>query len=247
MTKQEVIQGMMRNEKIFVIFSLRTRMPFVACDPETFDDQIYLYLTEEEATAEAKRMTDAGDPVGVYVMTTQAFLPFYMNLYFIGINRIIAGQNTDSCYAIQLTEFVRRELKDNDPMNPRTVENPELSLTMLYFIQELAKKTPDKKAIADLDEEMKADFHRAKFLMPFQEDNNGILLEKDGHKYQPLFTDFFEFDKFSRGKKLKVLVVETTKLIQNFPKNAEGVAINPSGVNVVLNIGINRNNETAEV
>ncbi len=107
MTKQEVIQGMMKNEKIFVIFSARTRMPYVVCDPETFDDQIYLYLKEEDAQAEAKRLLESGEPVSVFVLTTKGFLAFYMNLYFMGVNCIVAGYHTDSCYSIQLTDFVR--------------------------------------------------------------------------------------------------------------------------------------------
>ena len=31
-------------EKIYVLFSASTRMPFVECDPEEFDDQIYIFL-----------------------------------------------------------------------------------------------------------------------------------------------------------------------------------------------------------
>ena len=34
-------------EKIYVLFSASTRMPFVECDPEEFDDQIYIFANEE--------------------------------------------------------------------------------------------------------------------------------------------------------------------------------------------------------
>ena len=40
-------------EKIYVLFSASTRMPFVECDPEEFDDQIYIFANEELATAAA--------------------------------------------------------------------------------------------------------------------------------------------------------------------------------------------------
>ena len=36
-------------EKIYVLFSASTRMPFVECDPEEFDDQIYIFANEELA------------------------------------------------------------------------------------------------------------------------------------------------------------------------------------------------------
>ena len=45
-------------EKIYVLFSASTRMPFVECDPEEFDDQIYIFANEELATAAAKAYAD---------------------------------------------------------------------------------------------------------------------------------------------------------------------------------------------
>ena len=38
-------------EIIYVTFSQITKLPYVECDPETFDDQVYMF-TEEEAAKE---------------------------------------------------------------------------------------------------------------------------------------------------------------------------------------------------
>ena len=39
-------------EHIFVLFSQTTRLPFIECDEETFDDQVYVF-TDEERIKEA--------------------------------------------------------------------------------------------------------------------------------------------------------------------------------------------------
>ena len=51
-------------EKIYVLFSASTRMPFVECDPEEFDDQIYIFANEELATAAAKAYAEKQMPTG---------------------------------------------------------------------------------------------------------------------------------------------------------------------------------------
>ena len=42
-------------EIIYVTFSQITKLPYVECDPETFDDQVYMF-TEEEARSEERRV-----------------------------------------------------------------------------------------------------------------------------------------------------------------------------------------------
>ena len=38
--RQEVLAHLRNAKELFVIISLHTKMPFVFCDPETFDDEI---------------------------------------------------------------------------------------------------------------------------------------------------------------------------------------------------------------
>ena len=47
--RQEVLAHLRNAKELFVIISLHTKMPFVFCDPETFDDEVLLYKTEKEA------------------------------------------------------------------------------------------------------------------------------------------------------------------------------------------------------
>ena len=77
--------------------------------------------------------------------------------------------------------------------------------------------------VKELQEEMMAHYKKGTFIVGVQEDNQVPLLRQpDGSLYQPIFTDMIEFTRFAQGK---ILIPD-----------AKGVAINPFGVNVRLDI-----------
>ena len=76
-------------EKIYVLFSASTRMPFVECDPEEFDDQIYIFANEELATAAAKAYAEKQMPTGVIPMEKSQYLAFFGSLHLIGVNMLV--------------------------------------------------------------------------------------------------------------------------------------------------------------
>lgn len=47
--KSDVLKKMREAEAIYVLMSDCTRMPFVVCDPETYDDQVLIFFSEAEA------------------------------------------------------------------------------------------------------------------------------------------------------------------------------------------------------
>ena len=47
--KQDTMEKMRNSEAVYVILSDYTHMPYVACDPKTFDDQVFLYFKEDDA------------------------------------------------------------------------------------------------------------------------------------------------------------------------------------------------------
>lgn len=129
----------------------------------------------------------------------------------------------------------------NQPEGQVWVENPQLHLTALYLMQEVRKnpeaiKTQEMK---DLQEEIGADFTKGKYIQPVQREGNGIPLLKmaQEEKYQPIFTDILEFQKFNKGGQLRPLVVEAAKVPQVLAPEACGVVINPLGVNLPMKIG----------
>ena len=61
--KLELLKRLSSGEsEFYVMMSACTKSPYVVCDPETFDDEVLLLFTEEEARKEHGRLTEAKVP-----------------------------------------------------------------------------------------------------------------------------------------------------------------------------------------
>ena len=53
-------------EIIYVTFSQITKLPYVECDPETFDDQVYMFTEEEAAKEFAKSYVEKNTTIFIF-------------------------------------------------------------------------------------------------------------------------------------------------------------------------------------
>ena len=65
--------------------------------------------------------------------------------------------------------------------------------------------------------------------------NIPYLKNKEGKILQPVFSDVLEYEKFARGKKLRIAKIPFVKLADIMIQQAEALVINPMGFNLVLN------------
>ena len=56
--KEQLLSSLRNAEEMYVFMSLCTKMPYVLCDEETFDDEVLLYYTEEDAQREGKKLIE---------------------------------------------------------------------------------------------------------------------------------------------------------------------------------------------
>lgn len=235
---RKVLLSMMRiSKELYAVMSLCTKMPYVQCDEETFDDEILLFMDENEAKEEAKKLQEAGNPVSLFKIDNKNLLSFYSSLFAIDVNCIRFKMRYEEPVAIQLGELIRRPEDDKLPNGQPRIENPALHLTALYFMQILrsGKEKEKQEELKALNEELSAHFQKGKYLVAVQEDKQfPVLKQKDGKIYQPVFTDLQEFAKFNVEKKFQAIAVEAVKIPAIMAKEAAGVAINPLGVNLIL-------------
>mgnify|MGYP001280938175 CR=1 FL=1 len=76
-------------EIIYVTFSQITKLPYVECDPETFDDQVYMFTEEEAAKEFAKSYVEKNTPLFTVKVLRKQMPNFYMGLYAEGVNMVI--------------------------------------------------------------------------------------------------------------------------------------------------------------
>ena len=237
--KKELLSRLGQDSELYVLISLCTREPYVVCDPETYDDQIYMFFTEEEAKAEAKKLAGEQIPVAVTRLNGKNMLLFFTGLYTMGANALVLTQGEERV-TMQLEDVVKRRAKEDMPEGSVWVENPAFHLTAIYFAQTLRSpaKEDSGQRLKELNEEMAAHFKKGTFIFALHKEEKGVPLVRrnDGKLYQPAFTDILEFQRFNKEDKLRPVVVEAGNLPKVLPKEAEGLILNIMGVNIPLTV-----------
>lgn len=234
------LQQLRSAEAVYTIMSECTRMPLVVCDADTFDDEVLIYFTEEDAQNKGKELMKAGNPVQLVKVDKTNRLSFFVGLLPLGVNSVLVNAGLEGEMRIQLSELVTRPDAEKLPDGTIRVENPELHLTALYLLQKTRRKAKPEEAeeIQELSEEMMAHFHKGTFIVAVEEGKGiPVLNQKDGKVFQPVFTDIQEMKKFqllSKGVVFQPKAVEAAKLPELLAAEAEGVVVNPFGINLQL-------------
>ena len=221
---EEAIHELRNREEVFVAYSQATKLPYVTCDEETFNDQARIFATEEEIKEYGKQLLED-------------------KILLMGMKYVlwIDGENQTE---VELERIAtQRDMSQIDPSR-RPLLNPSLELSGIYFMQELRRpvKAEEHKNIRELEEELIANLRKAEFLIAInaeQEEDGKLhipyLKNKEDKIMQPVFTDVMEFEKFGRGKNLRVAKVTIDKLPSLMIPQANAYVINPLGINLVLN------------
>lgn len=237
--KKSTLEMLRISDEVYTLLSRMTNLPYVECDPETYDDQIFIFFDEGEAKKAASRLLNEKAPVQAVKVEKRSFLVFYTALYPMGVNCIVVNEGTSERIAVQLEELIQRADPQKLPKGQIWVENPQFHLTAIYFVQKI-RKNPGQEMTDELKalyEEMLAHFGRGRYIFAARQDQGILVLKgQDGQAYQPLFTDSQEFQKFNREKKLRAMVVDAGKLVELVPPECSGVVVNPMGVNVQLKL-----------
>jgi hypothetical protein len=247
--KTFLIRSIQKKENIIVAYCAFTNMPFVVCDPETYNDQVWIFDTNEQLQEFAKPYTEKKILLKGIQYPNKAFLGFFSMLYSIGVNELVfvseAGQET-----LELAELVRKPDYSNRPKEQQPIQNPELQLTGLYFMQEASRPIPnEEKDLKDLEEELAANMVKAKYIVPIEllegpesDDEKlknrkyrlPILKNKKEEVFQPAFTDPMEMAKFNRENKFKALVMPFSSLSKAVISESKGFLLNPGGYHIAM-------------
>ncbi len=240
-------------EKIHVLFSELTRMPYVECDENSGNDCVFFFSDEKRAKEAADEYRDKkGIRVSIRNFLGKDTKKFVSGLYGIGVNIIVLEEEEN----IQIPLGMISPGPDlaRVPNNNIPYSNPELQLTALYFLQEARRKVirsdEDKKKLRDMEEEMAVNFFRSRFVIALdntaepEPDENGkknyrlpMLKTTDGKTLIPIYSDMGEFQKMNAkftDMKFRIVPVPYRELKKFMPPNINGVAINPAGFNLVL-------------
>ena len=250
MSVEEAVKELQTRERFFVAYAQATKLPYVTCDEESFNDQAWIFATEEEIKEFGKKKLE--DKVLLMGMRydKKDFPRFYGILYAIGVNSVVWNDG-ENHVEVELEKIARQA--DFSKLEPekRPLLNPTLQLSGIYFMQELRRpvkkeerqnvEEEKRQKVRELEEELIVNVRRAEYLLALDVNpenpkkvNIPYLKDKEGKILQPVFTDVMEFEKFARGKKLRLMKVPFQKLPELMMQQADNCVINPMGFNLIL-------------
>lgn len=233
-------------DELFVVFSQPTRMPFVECDEETYDDQVHIFANESEVQEFAKAYTEKKILLTAMKVPKNQTKGLYNSFYSIGVNVIVFHEN-ENVDRLELKDVaampeMNKLLKEKLP-----VLNPTLQLSTLYFLQEMYRPVKhDMQRAKELEEEMLVNLLRSRYILPLENANPGQQLnpkdpsqkkqipyvkDKEDNLWLPVFSDITEMQKFYKEKTLKMgmAVQEFRDLPKHLVEQAKGLVVNPAG------------------
>lgn len=248
------IKKLQKLDGFFTVFSPLTRMPYIHCDEETFDDQVYLFSTEDTCKDFVKELGGRQVPAVLMKIQQPQMKGFLNSLYALNVNMVVfrddAGTNRIEIEDLAARPDMEKLAKERIP-----IINPQLTLTIIYFLQELRRPIKhDMEHLRELEEEMIANLVKSSFILAIEtaqeEDSNEpvkvnlknikipYIKNKEGDIYQPLYSDFSEFRKYTgpNAPKLRMSNLNFSQLPQFLIKDSKGYVINPAGVNLVLTV-----------
>ena len=250
-----LIKKFQKFENIFVLFSQTTKLPFVECDEETFDDQVYVFTDETRVQDFARKYTNEKLLLAAAKIPNAQFKGFLTSLYAIGVNALMV-QDEGAPVRVELEQLAPKPDLEAMKAEPVPKLNPELQLTALYFLQELRRpveRTPEeKKQLRALEEEMAVNLMKSRFIVAVDvtdvegewnpKDRNQkvkipFVKNKEGNIFQPCYSDLGEFKKFNarnKNAKFRLMAVPYEDLPKYLIRDSKGYVFNPAGFNLTL-------------
>lgn len=243
MSVVDAVKEIQARENVYVAYSQVTKLPYVTCAEETYNDQVWFFAEEETLKEFGKKKIE--DKILLMGMKYEKkdFPRLYGLLYAVGVNSLVWNNGTEEI-EVDLDKIVRRpDLSKLEP-EKRPLINATLQLSGIYFMQELRRPVAkeEHKNIRELEEELIANLKKSEFLVAMERNeedpakvNIPYLKNKEGKILQPVFSDVLEYEKFAKGKKLRIAKIPFAKLADVMIPQAEFLVINPLGFNLLLN------------
>ena len=206
-SKEEAIKELQNRETVFVAYSQATKLPYVKCDEETYNDQAWIFSTEEGIKEFGKKMIEDKIEIDLPDIAKQA-----------DMSKIEPAKRpllnpTLELSGIYFVQELRRPVEKDQHGNIRELEEELIvNLKKSEYLVAMNVDPEDPKKI-----------------------NIPYLKNKKGDILQPVFTDVMELEKFTKGQKLRIAKVPFAKLPELMIDKAMAYAVNPLGFNLILN------------
>ena len=144
--RKELIRKIQTLGEVYTILSRATRLPYVICDPESFNDQVWIFESKEDLENAVKPLTDKKNPVAAIKVENKSYLSFYTTLYTLGVNAVVFYEE-DKATELELEEIVKKPDFSSLPKEKQPLFNPQLQLSGIYLCRNCEEAALMRKKI----------------------------------------------------------------------------------------------------
>ncbi|MBQ9886928.1 MAG: enhanced serine sensitivity protein SseB C-terminal domain-containing protein [Lachnospiraceae bacterium] len=244
---RKIIDSIIKIDTLWAPISQHTKSVYVEINNNL--PTAYIFTNQSYCEEFRERLSGAMLLVRTVNNPSSLRLQMFSDFFRLGIQKVVID------YGHVYQEILMSDIiKENDPPQgqPRKpVKNPELMVAANLFVQEMSRRNAAPQLRQKLIEEVK----KGEFLVPANNNvkydetgriENGtpitfqIIKNNLGQNFIPVYTDVIEFRKFDQKGEFASIIVPFAG-IKPLLAQAEGIIINPQGVNIPLNLQVNEN------
>ena len=170
-SKEEAIKELQNRETVFVAYSQATKLPYVKCDEETYNDQAWIFSTEEGIKEFGKKMIEDKILLMGMRFSKKDYPRLYGTFYAIGVNTVVWVDGEDKI-EIDLPDVAKQADMSKIEPAKRPLLNPTLELSGIYFMQELRRPVEKDQHgnLRELEEELIVNLKKSEYLVAMNVD-----------------------------------------------------------------------------
>ena len=213
-SKEEAIKELQNRETVFVAYSQATKLPYVKCDEETYNDQAWIFSTEEGIKEFGKKMLEEKVLLMGMKFTKKDYPRLYGTFYAIGVNTVVWVDGEDKI-EIDLPDIAKQADMSKIEPAKRPLLNPTLELSGIYFMQELRRPVEKDQHgnLRELEEELIVNLKKSEYLVAMNVD------PEDPKKINI---------PYLKNKKEKILISGHRHQRKNYPWTGDGGGLSGS-------------------
>lgn len=228
-------------EKIWIAFSPATKNYYI--DYVKGSPSVFVFSKKEYAEMFKDYLLQQYIKIEITENSVEDRVKIFGDFYRSGFETVIID-NGQTFLNMSLFDIIEKPDFSGLPETEVPVMNPSLVSAANRFFQALARKKADR----NIEYNMLSEIYKGKYLLPVDTSKmktDGATVKKgstlaipsitrsDGKKFMPVFTDWNEMTKYDKDKKFTGLVA-TFKDIEDFCKRGDLIAINPFGINMLI-------------
>ena len=243
---QVLIKKLKLTKELYIAYDSNTQYPYL-----DFQGRAWIFSEKEYADKAEEHFKAEKIFLQIKELINKNIINEFGKLHYLEIEKVIID-NGQYNIEINRNDILTPPDYSNVPARKIPVMNPKLQFAMINFFQYVYSRKDYKnkvEVIRGLESKMLEEVLKAKFLLPIKLENDNIgidgnganvvekgnkvnftvIKDKNGLRWLPAFTDWYELDKaFDRGK-LRSSICSFEDIL-TISENLEGIVINCNGL-----------------